>query len=119
MRTRLVALAALFACTACPRWTTPDQGAKGAGQRPPQQTQQSSELSAVAELEDRRSFGAGRLLEEALTHRDALLRRRAMLALGRIQDPAAADTLLKGLGDPDPGVRGEAAFAIGLLGLAW
>ncbi|MEW5741816.1 MAG: peptidylprolyl isomerase [Myxococcota bacterium] len=118
MRTRLAALSALLVCTACPRWTTPDQGQKPGG-RPVQQTQQSSELQAIAELEDRRSFGDGRLVTQALSAQDPVLRKRALLALGRIQDPAAADTLIKGLADPDPGARGEAAFAIGLLGLSW
>jgi cyclophilin family peptidyl-prolyl cis-trans isomerase/HEAT repeat protein len=120
MRLPLVVLFALFVLTACPRWVAPDLRSQAGGQRPGPQTQRSAGLEAIAELEDRRSFGAnGRLLEQALTDREPLLRKRALLALGRIQDPAAADTLVKGLADPDPGVRGEAAFSIGLLGLSW
>ncbi|MBL8940247.1 MAG: peptidylprolyl isomerase [Archangium sp.] len=78
------------------------------------------EFIEVASLEDRRSFGEGnKLLTWALTANDPALRGRSLLALGRIQDVAAADTLIKGLTDPDPGARSEAAFAIGLLGQSW
>lgn len=78
------------------------------------------EFVEVASLEDRRSFGDGsKLLTWALTANDPALRGRAMVALGRIQDVAAADTLMKGLTDPDPGARSEAVFAIGLLGQSW
>jgi len=78
------------------------------------------EFIEVASLEDRRSFGeGGKLLTWALTANDPALRGRAMVALGRIQDVAAADTLMKGLTDPDPGARSEAVFAIGLLGQSW
>ncbi len=78
------------------------------------------EFIEVASLEDRRSFGDGnKLLTWALTANDPALRGRSLLALGRIQDPSAADTLMKGLTDPDPGARSEAAFAIGLLGMSW
>lgn len=74
----------------------------------------------IAALEDRRSFGEGnRLQTMALTDNAAAVRGRALLALGRIQDAAAAETLVKGLTDPDSGARAEAAFAIGLLGQAW
>ena len=48
-----------------------------------------------------------------------MLRKRAFLALARIQDANTAGAMTEGLSDPDPGVRGEAAFAIGLLGLSW
>jgi cyclophilin family peptidyl-prolyl cis-trans isomerase/HEAT repeat protein len=78
------------------------------------------EFLEVAALEDRRSFGDGsKLLTWALTANDAALRARAMLALGRIQDSAAADTLTKGLTDPDANARSEAIFAMGLLGQSW
>ncbi|MEW6430119.1 MAG: peptidylprolyl isomerase [Myxococcota bacterium] len=118
MRTFLVAAVAASSLTACATWTEPRKPAPGtpAPQRP---TAQNSELLAIAELEDRRSFGDGRLPTQALTANDPAVRKRALLALGRIQDPAGADTLVKGLTDPDPGARGEAAFAIGLMGLSW
>lgn len=119
MRTLLVAALAVSSITACATWTEPRKQAPAGQQAPQQQTVQSSELQAIAELEDRRSFGDGRLPTQALTANDPAVRKRALLALGRIQDPAGADTLVKGLTDPDPGARGEAAFAIGLLGLSW
>lgn len=119
MRTLLAAALSLSALSACATWTTPSKQPTGGGAQRSAPTQQSSELQAIAELEDRRSFGDGRLPTQALTANDPAVRKRALLALGRIQDPAGADTLVKGLTDPDPGARGEAAFAIGLLGLAW
>jgi cyclophilin family peptidyl-prolyl cis-trans isomerase/HEAT repeat protein len=78
------------------------------------------EFAEVQQLEDRRSFGTeNKLLTIALTANTPALRGRALLAIGRIQDPAAADVLTKGLTDPDAGARSEAAFAIGLLGASW
>lgn len=88
-------------------------------QQAPQQAPQRSDLQALANLEDRRSLGEGRLMQAAISEREPLVRKRALLALGRIQDPNTAGALVEALGDPDPGVRGEAAFAIGLLGLSW
>jgi cyclophilin family peptidyl-prolyl cis-trans isomerase/HEAT repeat protein len=76
-------------------------------------------VQALADLEDRRSLGDGRLMQTAISDRDPMLRKRAFLALARIQDPNTAGAMTEGLSDPDPGVRGEAAFAIGILGLAW
>ncbi|MEQ1728093.1 MAG: peptidylprolyl isomerase, partial [Vicinamibacterales bacterium] len=61
----------------------------------------------------------GRLMQTAITERDPLLRKRAFLALARIQDANTAGAMAEGLSDPDPGVRGEAAYAIGILGLSW
>lgn len=98
------------------------QPAKGAQTAQPVDTgpKLPPEFVEVAVLEDHRSFGEGnKLLTWALTANDPALRGRALLALGRIQDSAAADTLVKGLTDPDPGARSEAAFAIGLLGQSW
>ncbi|MCA3014082.1 MAG: peptidylprolyl isomerase [Myxococcaceae bacterium] len=78
------------------------------------------EFIEVVQLEDRRSLGTeNKLFTVALTANNPALRARALLALGRIQDPASADVLVKGLGDPDPGARAEAAFAVGLLGASW
>ncbi len=78
------------------------------------------EFAEVVQLEDRRSFGAeNKLFTIALTANNPALRGRALLAIGRIQDPTSADVLTKGLGDPDAGARAEAAFAVGLLGLSW
>ncbi len=90
---------------------------KGAGKA--QTAQQRNELSAFADLEDRRSLGDGRLLQAAITNADPVVRKRALLALGRIQDPHTAGALVEALSDPDASVRTEAAFAVGLLGLSW
>lgn len=76
-------------------------------------------MQAIAELEDRRSLGDGRLMQMAISEQDPMLRKRAFLALARIQDPNTAGAMVEGLTDPDPGVRGEAAYAIGILGLSW
>lgn len=120
---------ASFGCAAT--WTGSSSSASTTTQRPAaqqrsgtqapaaQQAPQRSDVQALANLEDRRSLGDGRLMQAAITERDPLLRRRALLALGRIQDPNTAGAMVEGLSDPDPGVRGEAAFAIGLLGLSW
>jgi cyclophilin family peptidyl-prolyl cis-trans isomerase/HEAT repeat protein len=123
MRSALISSLILFA--SCATWTSDSrpvksgnsagQGAQGASSAPPQR----SDLQALADLEDRRSLGDGRLMQTAITERDPLVRKRAFLALGRIQDPNTAGAMVEGLSDPDPGVRGEAAFAIGLLGLSW
>jgi peptidylprolyl isomerase len=45
-----------------------------------------------------------------------VVRARAALALGSVQDPSAVQGLLQALGDPDPQVRGDAAFALGQTG---
>lgn len=78
------------------------------------------EFAEIVQLEDRRSFGTeNKLFTIALTANNPALRGRALLAIGRIQDPASADVLTKGLTDPDAGARAEAAFAVGLLGASW
>ncbi len=97
-------------------------GCKPAAHRPPPVKPQPTgpqELVQIAELEDRRSLGDGQLTQWALTHADPVIRARAFLALARIQDPATLDTILKGLSDPEPFPRFEAAFAAGMLGLSW
>lgn len=117
-------LASLLLLSGCATWTSsqPKAAATGTGQtggRPAQQTQQRSDVQAIADLEDRRSLGDGRLMQTAISERDPMLRKRAFLALARIQDPNTAGAMAEGLSDPDPGVRGEAAWAIGILGLSW
>ena len=47
---------------------------------------------------------------------DATMRRRAVLAIGRIGAPEGIPVLVAGLQDPDPDVRGMAAFGLGLMG---
>ncbi len=65
----------------------------------------------LAALEAERSFGDGELFA-ALRHRDARLRRAAVVALGRIQDAAAADSLLPLLDDADSTVVEQCAWAL-------
>lgn len=122
---RSLLIASLLVVTGCATtWTSdarkkpaPNSAAKNPNAAPV--APQRSDLQAVADLEDRRSLGEGRLMQQAISERDPLVRKRAFLALGRIQDPNTAGALVEGLTDPDPGVRGEAAFSIGLLGLSW
>ena len=87
-------------------------------QRQPQKGNQAA-LQAIADLEDRRSLGDGKLMQDAVTHPDPVVRTRALLALGRIQDPNTTGAIVEGLTDPEPRVRAEAAFACGLMGLSW
>jgi cyclophilin family peptidyl-prolyl cis-trans isomerase len=72
-----------------------------------------SHLQLISELEDRRDNTV-----EAFAASDYNLetRRRALLALGRIQAPATA-RIIEALGEPE--LRDDAAFAAGLLGLSW
>src|SRR5262245_33626648 len=72
----------------------------------------------IARLEDQREPGAGRLMVLGGSE-DPAIRRRALRALARLQDPAALPALERALGDPDPAVRDEAAFAMETLGLRW
>lgn len=57
-------------------------------------------------------------LLEALAGGDVAARTVAARALASVQDPTAADALAAALGDADPAVRREAAFALGQLGQA-
>ena len=112
-------IASLLLLTGCATWTSQSPKAAPAGGRSGAPTQQRSDIQAIADLEDRRSLGDGRLMQTSISDRDPSLRKRAFLALARVQDPNTAGALAEGLSDPDPGVRGEAAFAIGILGLSW
>lgn len=76
-------------------------------------------LNEVWVLEDARSDGDGRLAQLA-KHPDPLVRRHALVALGRLPfpdfDEPVTDALLTGLRDPDPECRRAAVFALGLRG---
>lgn len=50
-----------------------------------------------------------------LSDKEARLRRRAAIAVGRVGLPEAVPDLVRVLGDPDPDVRQAAAFGLGLL----
>lgn len=73
-----------------------------------------SVVQQVVDLEDRR---AGADVVPLLKDPDPVVRRRALLALARIQDPLTAPAIAEALKQPD--LVGEAAFAAGMLGLAW
>jgi cyclophilin family peptidyl-prolyl cis-trans isomerase/HEAT repeat protein len=74
----------------------------------------------IASWEQRRSLGAGTLTTWA---RDPMMppavRARALVALARIQDLDTAPTVAEACSDPDAEPRAMAAFAAGVLGLAW
>src|SRR5689334_3331363 len=108
---RFLALSsALVLVAGCATWTSNSKptggngGTGGNGQKQNQVAPQRSDLQAIADLEDRRSLGDGRLMQTAISERDPLVRKRAFLALGRLQDPNTAGAMTEGLSDPDPGV---------------
>jgi cyclophilin family peptidyl-prolyl cis-trans isomerase/HEAT repeat protein len=70
-------------------------------------------IARVLQSEDERVFDAT-VLATAAHHREAMVRRRAALAIGWIADPAGTEILLDLLDDPSPTVRQDAAFALGL-----
>ena len=77
-------------------------------------------MARIAAWEQRRSLGAGTLATWA---RDPMqtpaVRARALLALARLQDLDTAATVAEACSDPEPTPRAMAAFAAGVLGLAW
>jgi len=74
-------------------------------------------LQRVAKAEDQRRL-AGGTLARCLADPDAALRRRAALAVGRLQDTAGTALLLPLLQDATAEVQREAVFALGQIGLA-
>ncbi len=72
-------------------------------------------FAAIARAEDRREWADG-VLRRALAHADPVVRARAALAVGRLQDSTTVADLLPLLEDPAPEVRREAAFALGQIG---
>ncbi len=73
-------------------------------------------MAGLLAASDARRF-SGPLFRAAARHPDAIVRRQAVLAMGRIGYPAAISTLLRLASDPDTIVQRDALFAIGLLGL--
>jgi cyclophilin family peptidyl-prolyl cis-trans isomerase/HEAT repeat protein len=71
-------------------------------------------FEAIAVAEDQRRWDA--VLQGALADADPVVRRRAVLATGRLQDSTTVATLLPLLADPDTEVRRETAFALGQIG---
>ena len=85
---------------------------------PPRLSLTEDEIEAIAEileLEDRRAYDPERLPHLARDPHPEV-RRRALLAMGRIGHRDAAPHLAAALADPHPGVRADAAFALGELG---
>ncbi len=78
-----------------------------------------AEAKEIAELEDARSPGDGRLIALS-NHADSAIRRRSVRALGRLPFPEngadVTQALLARLIDDDAAVRAEAAFALGFRG---
>jgi cyclophilin family peptidyl-prolyl cis-trans isomerase/HEAT repeat protein len=72
------------------------------------------EIADIQRLEDTRA--KGEKLEPFLAHGDMTVRRRALLALGRIGDPKSVDAVARLLGDPETKVVEDAVFALGLIG---
>lgn len=77
-------------------------------------------VGAILRLEDQRWIddGAGASLLDLITDKDAHVRRRAALAIGRVGAAVPLDSgtaaLVTALADPDANVRASAAFALGL-----
>jgi HEAT repeat protein len=69
-------------------------------------------LEQLMQLEDTRTFDAEAFGRLAATP-NAIVRERAMIALGRIRDPGVEPLLLRGLADSVGVVRIAAAFALG------
>src|SRR5439155_1562549 len=72
------------------------------------------QLARLLAAADARAFDVA-LFRETLHHPDAVVRRQAALALGRIGDPAGTDLLVEALADSGAAVRAAAAFGLGLL----
>ncbi|MFL5318774.1 MAG: HEAT repeat domain-containing protein, partial [Myxococcaceae bacterium] len=81
------------------------------------QEQAPNPIERIADLEDRRALGD--LPQIATNDPNPVMRARAYLALGRLQDPSTAQTIAVGISDVAPLPRFEAAFAAGLIGLSW
>lgn len=80
----------------------------------------SREALEIAELENARSLGDGRLIALARENGDEAVRERAVVALGRMPFPRHGSevtmALARALEDPSSRVRQAAAFALGIRG---
>ncbi|WP_426753083.1 peptidylprolyl isomerase [Myxococcus sp. Y35] len=76
-------------------------------------------MDRIQDWEDSRSLGNGALVALATSDPSVPVRERALRALARIQDPSTLEAMLAGLKDAHADVRGEAAFAAGVLALSW
>jgi HEAT repeat protein len=71
--------------------------------------------AAIETLGDTENEGASEVLAWYAHHRDVTLRRAAISAVAKTRGATAARTLRAALSDPDPGVRGLSATALGGL----
>ena len=74
----------------------------------------SEKLGEIASLEDLRA--ASSVVARFLADEDPVVRSRAALALGRIQDTSSVRDVLPLAGDASPEVRSSVAFALGQIG---
>jgi HEAT repeat protein/cyclophilin family peptidyl-prolyl cis-trans isomerase len=81
---------------------------------PPPPASRIDTMARVLRLEDRRTLGEGEMAA-LLADPDRSVRRRAVLAAGRIGDVAAVPALVERLADAEVEVRQMAAFALGLV----
>ncbi|MGH7492753.1 MAG: HEAT repeat domain-containing protein [bacterium] len=71
------------------------------------------QFQEILRLEDRR--GDVRELTKFIMHPSAEVKRRAVIAMGRMQNPQAVTTLVDLLDSSNPALRSEAAFALGQI----
>ncbi len=71
-------------------------------------------LAPVLMAEDRRDFNVD-ILSRALAHPDPIVRRAAVLAIGRIGNAAGVSMIVPLLSGPEKEVHADAFFALGLL----
>lgn len=81
---------------------------------PPPSSTTSMDIAEIQRLEDTRA--PGMKVEPYLRSADVVVRRRALLALGRIGDSRSVDAVAALLRDPEIRVVEDAAFALGLIG---
>ncbi|MBI2921114.1 MAG: peptidylprolyl isomerase [Planctomycetes bacterium] len=105
---RLAALALAAFASAC--GTTEDPVKDPA----PTEYRRPPELAEIRDLEDRRVYD--QTLYRHLKHADPVVRRRALVALGRVGHPSTVPQVAAALEDPDRTIIEEAAFALGLIG---
>ena len=114
----VLSTAACLLLAAVPISAQPSSPQSGpAGQQPPAPPvlPTPERLARVLSLEDARSFGDG-WLRDRIYDPDPEVRRRAVLALGRIGRPEAVEPLVAALTADEAGaVRSTAAFALGIV----
>jgi cyclophilin family peptidyl-prolyl cis-trans isomerase/HEAT repeat protein len=100
LKTRRGATFLLLVCAVAPRMAA--------------QAARVNSLAALLGAEDARAWDST-LFARAITSRDSLVRRTAVIAAGRIGDRRATALVAARLADPAPDVQARAAFALGLL----